>query len=75
MTTVKRSDISITEQIEYSPASCGEAPKPYYKGWVADLDGRLSTGEYVFLIRNRDTFEEAKTAIEEAIAAQGWSIE
>lgn len=73
MTTVKRSDISITEQIEYH-SSFGEAPRLNYTWWVADLDGRLSTGEHVSLSRTRDRFGAAKTAIEEAISEQGWSI-
>jgi hypothetical protein len=70
MTTVERSSIKVYEDIdeEVTPA---EPPRRF---WVARLDGPLSTGEEVALERQADTAAAAITALEAAIAEQGWEI-
>lgn len=74
MTTVKRSDITITEEVGYEfTFSDKNFPETLY--WVAELNGYLSTGEGVTVSRLGGTFSEAKNALEELISEQGWSIE
>lgn len=71
--TVNRSDIKITEEIEYVASYQGMVPlNPY---WEARLDGTLSTGESVSMARRGSDSSGALSELENAIRDQGWGIQ
>jgi len=75
--TVNRRDITISEERDYEigfyETGISEASVTRTT-WTATLDGRLSTGEAVEISRHGLTFTEAREALEEVIAAEGWGI-
>lgn len=70
--TVNRRDIHLGEQVEYQRGFAIEAYAERW--WEASLDGRVSTGEDVAMSRTGNTFAEALTNLEAAIAENGWEI-
>lgn len=72
--SVRRKDISLHEEVQsLFNGIDGMATVP--TGWTANLDGRLSTGEYVEMYRRGKTSDEAVKALEAAIKEEGWRVD
>lgn len=67
--TVRREDIELVPRFASTYGSQAEVT-----GWVARLDGRLSTGERVSTVAEGRAAREALTRLEDRIAAEGWTI-
>lgn len=71
--TVRREDIELRERV-VTEFSLMAGASDYTVGWVATLEGDLSTGESVWVCRRGSSAAEALTKLEAAIVEQGWGI-
>lgn len=72
--TVRRKDIELREQVEYSNSLVKDAREGVTVQWTANLEGRLSTGEYVEMYRSGLTANAALETLKTAIEEQGWRV-
>lgn len=73
MKTIDRKYITLTEdQVEHYSLTDGS--RPVVTTWVATVDGKLSTGESIYLFRTGKTAEEAYRNLEVAVIDQKWEI-
>jgi len=73
--TVRRKDITLYEQVEYSDNMVTFVREGVTVQWEATLEGRLSTGEYAHMNRFGDTANAALANLKTAIEEQGWKID
>ena len=70
--TVKRRDITVSEEVEHELGLTGETRSQYW--WNDTVGGRMSTGEKGYMSRIGNTSRDARGLLEAAIAEQGWEI-
>lgn len=70
---VRRQDIALEGEVEHEAGFVHIESRSHYY-CIADLTGRLSTGENVSLRRQGDTHAEALANLESAILENGWEI-
>lgn len=74
MKTIKREYVSLDEETE-TGYSLKDSSNVVTRRWVATVDGPLSTGEAVHIVREGKTAQEAYRALEFALYEQDWEIE
>lgn len=72
--TVRRKDIELREEVEYTNSLVKGAREGVTVQWTATLDGFLSTEEYVEMHRTGRNANEALKSLEAAIEEQGWRV-
>lgn len=71
MKTFRLASVSLTEEVIEDGPLGGEVTAST-RCWVAELDGPLSTGERVNMVRSGATADEAQSILLAAAKEQGW---
>lgn len=70
--SVKRSDITVTQNVEWTGSLVGGAYA--VTSWNATFDGYLPTGEHLILEREAGTLAKALTELESALNDLGYEV-
>lgn len=73
MKTISRKYIYLAED-RTEHYNLTDSSRPITTRWTATAEGRLSTGEHIYLYREGATAEDAYRALEVALIDQNWTI-